>query len=396
MSIQAGVGLSTDKDHIAAVQEAVVQAKKNIAGDKIDLAFVFSTREYAHTTVLKTISRLSGNAVIIGSSSLAIISRAGICRHGLMVILISLPNEAYFNAASIREISSKSFDAAGKELAEKLLYGSKGTRRDLSLIFCDRLIQDSSGIINGMRQQLGMSFPLIGASPSERLGHKNSHLYFNEEIIKDAACGMLFGGKLTFGVGVKHGWKPLGKPRHITKSRGNIVYEINEEPAAKLYEEYIGKSREELKKELKRISIFYPIGIHLPGEEEYLLRNVISIEDDGSLTLQGDVHVDSRIRLMVGTKESCLEATAQAMDDLKTAMKDHPAEFILVFDSLSRLMLLGRQADREIEIIREKAGSGVPIFGLYTYGEQAPLRSIDYLGKTYFHNQTITILGVGG
>lgn len=394
--MQVGLGLSTDKDHIIAANEAFAQAKENMAGGKIDLALVFSTRAYAHSTVLKTISRLTGNAAMMGSSSMAVISGKGISKHGLLILLLSLPKDIYINVASVREISAKTFYDAGKELGEKMLYGSAGTRRDLSLVFCDRLIRDSSGVINGLREKLGLSFPVVGASPSERLGHKKTHLYSGEEVIHDAACGILFGGKLRFGLGVKHGWKPLGKPRHITKVRGNRVYEINDEPAAKLYEDYIGKSRDELKKDLRRISIFYPIGVYLPGEEEYLLRNVLSIEDDGSLLLQGDIHVDSRIRLMVGTKESCIEATEQAIDEVMAGLGGEHLDFLLVFDSLSRLTLLGRQASAEIEIIREKAGSDTPIAGFYTYGEQAPLRSVGYMGKTYFHNQTITILGIAG
>ena len=32
--------------------------------------------------------------------------------------------------------------------------------------------------------------------------------------------------------------------------------------------------------------------------------------------------------------------------------------------------------------------------GFYTFGEQAPLKSINYQGKSYFHNQSIAILGL--
>ena len=70
--------------------------------------------------------------------------------------------------------------------------------------------------------------------------------------------------------------------------------------------------------------------------------------------------------------------------------------FAFVFDSVSRYILLGRQANKELEIIKEGLGNDTPIIGIYTYGEQAPLRAIKYQGKTYFHNQTITILGIEG
>ncbi|MBM3246906.1 MAG: hypothetical protein FJZ13_06270, partial [Candidatus Omnitrophica bacterium] len=288
----------------------------------------------------------------------------------------------------------KSTVNAGEELGKKLLYGFRGVRRDLGVMFSDGLIQDGSGLITGCQEKLGISFPLAGASASDNLSFKKTYLYYNQEIFSDAACGMLWGGKLNFGLGIKHGWKPLGKPRRVTKAKDNMVNEIDGLPAVKIYEEYFAKDIAGLRKDLKHISIFYPIGIYLPGEEEYLLRNISSIKEDGSLVFQGSVPQDCQIRLMIGTKESCLAATEQAAQEVKKGTQGRPLNFIFVFESVSRYLLLGRQAKQELEIIKTQLGADVPLIGIYTYGEQAPLRSINYRGKTYFHNQTVTILGV--
>jgi hypothetical protein len=99
---------------------------------------------------------------------------------------------------------------------------------------------------------------------------------------------------------------------------------------------------------------------------------------------------------MIGTKESCLAATKQATEEVKKGLCDQKADFIFVFNSLSRHFLLGRQAKEELEIIKSACGPDVPMIGIYTYGEQAPLKAIDYRGKAYFHNQTITILAIRG
>jgi hypothetical protein len=98
---------------------------------------------------------------------------------------------------------------------------------------------------------------------------------------------------------------------------------------------------------------------------------------------------------MIGTKESCLAATSQALEEAKKGLSGQPSNFIFIFDSISRYILLGRQANKELEIIKEGLEKDVPIMGIYTYGEQAPLRATSYQGQTYFHNQTIAILGIG-
>ncbi|MDD5166358.1 MAG: FIST N-terminal domain-containing protein [Candidatus Omnitrophica bacterium] len=398
MAIQIGIGLSTQKDPFLAAKEATSQARSNLHGTKINLAIVFSSVELASPTLLKYISNYAGDPPIVGCSGAAIISNRGIFKHGVIIMLLCFPDSdgLYFNTACVKDIHEKFALSAGEELGDKLLYGLKNMSRHLSVIFSDGMIEKCSDLISGLQEKLGISFPLVGASASDNLAFKKTYVYFNQEVFNNAACGILWGSRLSFGLGTKHGWKSLGKPRLVTKSSGNIVNEIDNTPAVKIYEDYLALDRAALKKELKRISIFYPIGIKLSGEQEFLLRNVSSIEEDGSIVFQGNVPEKSVIRLMIGTKETCLSATYQALEEAKKGLFGQPVKFALVFDSVSRYILLGRDAHKELEIIKQALGKDTAIIGLYTYGEQAPLRAINYLGKAYFHNQTFTILIVGG
>lgn len=405
MAIQAGIGISTEKDPRLAAKEAIRQARINLQSENLSLGFIFSTVSLASTGLLKTAAISLGGVPLLGSSGAAIISNQGIFKHGVAVMLLSLPKSVDFNTACVRQIQEKTALAAGEELGEKLLSNFTQARRHLSTIFSDGLIKEGSNLLLGLQEKLGTSFPLVGASASDNLHFLRTYVYFNEDMLTDAACGILWAGKLNFGLGIKHGWKPLGKPRYATKASGNVLHEIDGEPAAKIYEEYFACDLGELRKKLKYISVLYPIGAYLEGEKEYLLRNIVSIADDGSLSLQGGVPSGSMVRLMIGTKESCLAATRQAAEDAKISLSDsmigmgtHTSRinFVLVFNSVSRYILLRRDANKELSIIKDVFGSDVPIIGLYTYGEQAPLQAISYHGKSYFHNQTITVLAVEG
>lgn len=396
MAIRAAIGQSSAKDPGDAASEAVQQAKLNLYQEKIDLAFVFSSIDIASPGLLKTIGLYLGDVPVVGCSSTAIITPEGISKHGLAIMLLTFGPGEYLTTACIKDIHRGSSLSAGEELGEKLLYGFREVRRDFSVIFSDGLIQEGSSLINGLQERLGSSFPLVGASASDNLRFLKTYLYFNQEIFNDGACGVMFGGKINFGLGVKHGWQPLGKLRTVTKSKGNTVYEIDGKIASDFYEDYFGCDLKILKQELKRISVLYPIGIHLAGEEEYLLRNILAIREDGSLVFQGDVPQASPIRLMIGTKESCLRATQEALEEAKRGMAGRNIDFVLIFDSISRYILLGREAAKELQIIKEGLEKNTPLIGLYTYGEQAPLRAMDYRGKAYFHNQAISVLAVGG
>ena len=395
MAIRVGLGISTDKDPLQAAKEASRNAKIQLGEEKIDFAVVFSTIEFSHLTVLQTIRSIIGDCALIGSSSFGLITNQGVFKSGLLVALFSLPANTHVNLACLKQIGSRSGPSIGRDLADKLSYGFSDIPRHVGVLFPDGLLHGVSSILEGLQERFGKSFPVIGGSSSDDLSFKKTFQYFDREVLSESISAMLWGGRLNFGFGIHHGWKPLGKPRYVTKSFGNAVLEIDGIPAVSIYREYFASDIEKLRHELKRISILYPIGIFIPGEEEYLLRNLLSIENNGALVFQGDVPKNSQIRLMIGTKESCLSATSQAIDAAKKGLADRPCNFVFVFDSVSRYKLLGRQADTEVEIIKERLGPEVPIIGMYTYGEQAPLEAIRYHGLTYFHNQSIAALAIG-
>ena len=98
---------------------------------------------------------------------------------------------------------------------------------------------------------------------------------------------------------------------------------------------------------------------------------------------------------MISSKEACLLSASNAA---KTALKNargKKIKFALILESLSRNIILGRQAGQEIKLIQDILGEDVPLAGIYTSAEQAPLSSINYLGKAYFHNNSITVLTIG-
>ncbi len=393
--MNVGLGFSQLEDPILAANEAIGQAMLGLKKTPATLAFIFTSIKFAHPLVLKTANNLLREIPIFGCSSLGIMTNQGVFKHGFAILLLGLNHQMFFNVAAVKDIDKKDSLLSGKELGDKLLFGFKNVPRSLSIILSDKLITEGTHLINGLQEILGKSFPLIGASASDNFENHKTYQYLNKEILSNSCSGILFGGKFNFGFGIKHGWKALGKMRCITSSSGNVIHEIDGLAAVKLYADYFAKNTLDLTKELRRISIYYPLGIYLPGEKEYLLRNIISIKDDGSLVTQGDIPENSKIRLMISTEDSRLAATVAACEEAKRNLATQKIKLLIVFDSAARFSTLGRQNDIELRIIKEVFGENTPLIGIYTNGEQAPLKSIDYLGRTYFHNQSINILAIG-
>ena len=205
MAICVGIGLGTENEPLEALQTAIRKARSVLGAKKIDLAVVFSTVEFSNPAILKSITGLLDGVPIIGCASTGIIFGSGLYKYGIAVMLLSLPESIYYNIACVKQIDTKTTVSAGSELGEKLLYGFKNIRRDLGIVFSDGLIKNESGFIDGLREKLGQSFPLTGTCISDNFTFKKTSLYFNGEILNNAICGILLGGKLNFGLGIEHG-----------------------------------------------------------------------------------------------------------------------------------------------------------------------------------------------
>lgn len=395
MSFKAVVGKSQKKDLLEAIREATHSCLLQLSNQEASLAIVFSSPQFAVPSLLKNIRlSLKSDLPIIGCSGMNIITCEGAQKEGLVLMLLA-SSRAKISCGSITISKDRGAYLCGEELGSQLLSSVKGYRREICFLLSDGLLEETSNLIKGLQNTLGKSFPFIGGGASDNLKFKQTSQYHNENILNKAAVAALFTGKLNYGIGIRHGWKPLGKIRTITDSQANVLKKIDGQKASHLYEDYFAKTLSELKKEILHINILYPIGIYLQGENEYLLRNVISLNDDGSIITQGDIPQGSSIRLMIGTKESCLDAARQAALQVKTSLHNKQIDFAIVISSASRARLLGRNTDLEIKTIKEILGQDIPLAGFYSYGEFAPLGSMNYYGQTYLHNQAIAVLGVG-
>jgi len=393
MSTLIGVGFSEKKDPFLAASEAAKMALYQIHHRPITVAFLFSTIHFAHQRLLEGIYYALGHIKLLGCTGSSVIWPEAINKYGVGLMLISMDHVTFGQAHSVG-IKTKGARQIGEEFARQALKNLNTPQRDLALIFCDGIGENGSDLLKGIKDILGLSFPIFGASAADNFRFHRTYQYFDKELLTDGVAGLIFSGENIFGMGVRHGWKPLGRPHTITGVKGNVIKTIEEKPAVTIYEEYFGKSRKEIEKTLIEMSIYYPLGLYVPGETEYLLRNVLRIDEDGGLVCQGDASVGSEVRLMMGTKEWALNAATQAAQEAKDSLKGKEVKGALVFESISRNKLLGRLTERELSRIKKVLGN-VPILGICSYGEQAPLKSLEHYGETYFHNETLAILAIG-
>ncbi len=392
MATRVGVGLSEQEEGLSAGKEAALAARREARGVEADLVIVFASANFEQKSLIEGVTSVTGRSPLIGCTGAGEITTTAAEKRAVAVMVIS-SDRIEFATGVGKEIQNSARTAGHHAAREAIKKGIKN--RSVFMMFPDGLTGNGADVMRGIQEVLGTSFPIVGGSAADEFLFKKTFQCYNGEILSDSISGVLLGGNIAFGIGARHGWRPLGKHRTVTRARLNRIERIDNKPAVEIYENYFDKDIDSLREPLARMAILYPLGMAIPGEEEYLVRNALRVEENGSLVCVGEVPEGSEIRLMMSSKEFVLEAAKKAANEALKGMEGIKAKLALIFNSVSRSKLLGRMAQREIEIVREVLGKDVPVIGFYSYGEQAPLRAEMHIGKSYFHNESIVILAIG-
>ncbi len=398
MAIYAGVGLSKNVDSYQAGYEACKIALEKLPGKKTDLIITFASVAFDQEQVIKGINGASNNTPLIGCSDAGEITIEGPTKKSVTVMAIQA-DQITFTPGMGRDIAKVNREA-GQTLAREIKEKSSLPLRTL-IMFPDVLTGNGAEIVRGVLDVLGPHFPLVGGAPGDDFLFEKTYEYQGTEVTSGAVAGIGLSGKFSFGIGVRHGWVPIGIPMKVTKSEGAILHELDNRPAISIYEDYFGDKADDLKKEpLARMAITYPLGIKSPDGGEYLIRDPITVDQKGSITCAAEIPQGSEVRLMIGNKEKAIEAAKEAAQKLMNEFKLDNAQpkLVLIFNCIAREKLFGEKAKEEIDAVMEIIGKNVPLLGFYTYGEQAPMggevRDKEKCNSR-FYNETIVIFAIG-
>jgi len=390
--IKAGVGRSNNPDAIKAGAEACQQAM-NQAGGKADLVIIFSTVAYDQKKILEGVKFVSKEIPLVGCSDSGEITAEGPTSKYVAVIALNTDLEW---TIGIGKGTDKDSFQAGKEAAEQVKKKAKAPP-SLFLMFLDGLAENGAAAVRGIQEIFGKHFPIMGGSAGDDFAFKKTFQYYNDQVLTNTVIGVGISGKFSFGVGVRHGWEPIGLPMKVTKSKGGVLKELNNQPALRIYEDYFGKKAEELTKEpIARMAYTYPLGMSVKGSPELLIRDVIIANEKGEITCAAEIPEGSEIRLMLGDPDNAIQAAKEAAEGALSQLKGAEPKVIFVFDCMARNKLLGSRIGEEIVAIQSVLGRETPLIGFYTYGEQAPLGGV--LGPecfSVFHNETMALLVLG-
>jgi hypothetical protein len=200
----------------------------------------------------------------------------------------------------------------------------------------------------------------------------------------------LYGDALITASGALGGWRPYGPPRKVTKSKKNVVYELDGKPALSLYQMYIGAA---FSKGLPGSGLKFPLAIIEDGKRDVeKIRTLLAIDPkENSLTFAGNVEEGETVRLCQTNHDRLVEGAGAAanlvLDGLDSQKTNQPG-LALCVSCVGRKGVMAEQVVDEVKLVQQILGAQTSITGFYSYGEIAPRPNTT---DSVLHNQTMTI-----
>ena len=255
------------------------------------------------------------------------------------------------------------------------------------LVFGPGVQINGSALVNGMASAIGSGIPITGGLAGDGGAFKETFTLGPDGIANNKVVAVgLCGEKLHFGHGSFGGWEPFGPARKVTRCSGNILHELDGEPALEIYKRYLGDHA----KGLPASGLLFPFA--MLGEDHNaigLIRTILGIDEEtGSLILAGEIDPDGYLRLMHASTDKLVNGAEAAAEAAAAMLQSTGDTLALLVSCVGRKLVMGNRVDEEVEAVGDVFGNKAALTGFYSYGEISPFTPG---ASCKLHNQTMTI-----
>ena len=357
-----------------------------LAGIKPQLVTVFGAVPFFTDKAFQAALRAAlPDAAIIGCSTAGEISNGGVADGSCVITAVN------FSGTRIRTATSP-LRGMADSLAAGARIGGELAATDLRalMVFGPGVQINGSALVDGIASKVGMT-TITGRLAGDGGAFAQTWTLGQAGVGDNAIVAVgLYGDALDFAHGSFGGWEPFGPARKVTRCDGNVLYELDGEPALEVYKRYLGDHA----KGLPASGLLFPFA--MVGEDHNaigLIRTILGVDEaNGSLTLAGAINPDGYLKLMHASTDRLVngaESAAEAAQEMHQSSGDSLA---ILVSCVGRKLVMGDRVDEEVEAVAEVFGSKATLTGFYSYGEISPFTPGS---ACHLHNQTMTITWMG-
>lgn len=347
-------------------------------GFKPTLSFVFLT-QIEDIDDVSTMLDAEGIAVF-GASTSEKFTEKGIEPDGIVVLLLDMNPDHFrlvfkdYNSASVYETASE-VGAEGKNTFDHPAF----------IISTADIKTPGEEVIKGLLSKAGMAITVIGGMAGEHINFTGT-VFTNQSKTNSGIISLILDEDRIDIKGIAiSGWKPVGTEKKITKSEGNWVFTIDNEPAMNVIKKFLGTEMLTSKKSDGLDS--FPLQFQREGKKPIMRPIVLWNKEDQSVMLGAPVDEGSMFRFSLPPD---LEVIDTVIDSTKTIKENElpDADAMLIFSCVGRLSSLGPMVNSEIEGLA--ATWNKPMAGFFSMGEFGKLDDT----RPEFHGTTVSWVAI--
>ena len=254
-----------------------------------------------------------------------------------------------------------------------------------AFVVSDGVGVNGSQLVEGINATIPNTIAVTGALAADGFRSERTYVGLNAKPKRNTVGLIGFYGKhIHIAYSSQTGWHATSKKYTITRSDGNVLYELDNRPAVEVFTEIMG---EELAAHLPTSGGAFPLELQLKDGSK-VIRTVIGYDKEHqSLTFAGDIPSGTDAYIMNTTNELLAEHAGRAANKAMEKLGMQP-QFALPVSCYGRKAFMKENTHLEVEALAKELGT-TPTFGFYTNGELAPTEDSGVNCK--WHNQTMTI-----
>lgn len=258
------------------------------------------------------------------------------------------------------------------------------------LVYGPGVAVNGSALVAGLTQGLGRAVTITGGLAGDDGAFARTWVLGDEGVSDRNAVALgLYGSSLLLGHGSYGGWLPFGPARRVTRVQGNVLQELDGEPALTIYKRYLGDHA----KDLPASGLLFPFLMEdVDSSGRGLIRTILGVDEvSGSLILAGEVPQGAQLKLMQANTDRLIDGAEHAAEAALALAP--PADVLAILVScVGRKLVMGSRVDDEVEAVGDVLGPRPVLTGFYSNGEICPAGEA---GPCQLHNQTMTITTMG-
>jgi hypothetical protein len=350
---------------------------------KPTLAIVFSSISQDLDAIAELLDK--EGILVFGSTTSGEFISSEISEGGIVIMLLDI-KLSYFKVLFF-ETGNSSVLEISRQLGQE---GKSFFSNPAFIIASGWLHTDGEEIIKGIEEGAGSEVTVFGGMAGDDLKLTNPFVFTHGKKSSTGVVAIIVDeDKIAIKGIATCGWKAIGITKTVTRSSGNIVYTIDDQPALDLVIKYLGLNidLDPGKDVVTNIGAYYPLQLERENAPPVMRTAMFGNKEDRSLICAGNLPQGSKVRFSLPPDFDVIDTVVAECTGLKNEIQND-ADAVIMFSCISRYLSFGIMTSEEIERVQKVWNA--PFIGFFCYGEFGKSKN----GKHEFHNNTCCVVAL--